>query len=405
MKVGAGGHLCFDQIKYLAAGFCLVAGVGLCLSRAEAANVTIVVKSSERLEFDDNISRSIDSAGNVYSSLSTVSTDFNWRTPRLELSASSSTSFRKSAGPGKTDNLNSFDPNLSLGLVKRGLTSQFSLSTSIRVQNTTFSELEDTDITDQDADRLTFSLNSGWTYNINSRNTFTLSGGLTVVDFTTSSAALSPFINLSTQAQWVHNLTRLTSVNGTLGWSLFKSDNVQNTQTSTFSASGGLSTQLSPRLSFDAGGGVNLTTTEQDQIVLGVNLGRTSITTLGLQANLAMNYVLRSTQFSLSLQQGLEPSAEGRLNQRTSLGFNANRRINQHTTVALSSRISRRVAQDDSSSNVTNQFSIDPILTYQLARDWNASIGYNFTYRDSDDGSAQSNKVFVNLSRNMTIDP
>ncbi len=405
MKAGAGSPLCFYRAKYLVAGLCLVAGLGLSLVPARAANVTIIVKTAERLEFDDNITRSVSSSGNVYSALSTISADFAWKMPRLELSASTGTSFRKSAGPGKSDNLNSFDPNLSLGLIKRGLTSTFSVSSSFKVQNSTFSELDDTDVTNQKTDRLTLSLNSGWTYNINSTNTFTLSGGLTVVDFTKSSPNLSPFINLSTQAQWTRNLTNLTSVNGTLGVSFFKADNLEKRQSTTFSTSAGLSTRLSPRLSVNASAGVNLIKTDQNQVVLGVVVGKTSSTTLGFQTDLGANYVLRNTQLSLFVLQALDPSADGQLNQSSSMGFSISQKINRRSTLSFSTQVSRRRSASDTSSEVSDQFSIKPNYTYQLARDWAASIGYDFTYRKNDDGTASSNKLFVSLSKNTTIDP
>jgi len=405
MKAGAGCHYNFNRVIYLVAGFYLGAGIGYLPSFAEAANVTIIVKTSERLEFDDNITRSVNSAGNVYSSLSTINADIAWRMPRLELTASSGTSIRKNAGPGKTDNLNSIDPNLTLGLVKRGITSQFSLSTSFRAQNSSFSELEDTDITNQNTDRLTFDLNSGWTYNINATNTFSLTGGLTVVEFTKSNTALTPFIDFSTQARWVRNLTNLTSVNGTLGWRYFKADNVQKRQSNTFSVSTGVSTRLTPRLSINADAGLDLTKTDQNQIVLGVKLGRPSDLVLGFQTNLAVDYTLRNTQISFTAQQGLEPSAEGRLNQRSSLGFGISHQVNERSSLAWSTSFSRREAASDTSSDVTNFFSVSPTYTYKLARDWNALLGYNFTYRKSDSGTAVSNKIFVSLSKSTTIDP
>jgi len=405
MKAGAGSPLCFNRAKYLVAGLCLVAGFGLGLTSAQAANVTIVVKTAESLEFDDNITRSVSSSGNVYSSLSTISADFAWKMPRLELSASTGTSFRKSAGPGKSDNLNSFDPNLSLGLVKRGLTSTISLSSSFKMQNSTFSELEDTDVTNQKTDRLTLSLNSGWTYNINSNNAFSLSGGLTVVDFTKSSPSLSPFINLNTQAQWTRNLTNLTSVNGTLGVSFFKADNIEQRQSTTFSTSVGLSTRLSPRLSVNSNAGVNLIKTNENLVVLGAVVGKTSDTSLGFKTDMGVTYALRSIQLSLTAQQALDPSASGQLNQRSSLGFSINKTINRRSSLSLSTQASRRKSASDSSSEITDQFSFNPRYTYKLARDWQASIGYDFTYRKNDTGTAQSNKLFVSLSKDTTIDP
>jgi hypothetical protein len=405
MKVGAGSPLCFNRAKYLVAGLCLAAGLGLNFVSAQAANVTIIVKTSERLEFDDNITRSVNSSGNVYSSVSTINTDFAWKMPRLELSAGTGTSFRKSTGPGKTNDLNSFDPNLSLGLVKRGLTSRFSLSSSFRVQNSTFSELDDTDITDQNTDRLTLKLNSDWAYNINSTNTFTLSGGITVVDFTKSNASLTPFIDLNAQAQWTRTLTNLTSVNANLGLSFFKADNLEERQSTTFSASADLSTRLSPRLSINVGGGVNLIKTDENRIVAGIVAGKTSDTTLGFQTNLGATYALRDIQLSLTAQQALDPSADGQLNQRSSLGFSISQKINRRSTLSLSTQVSRREAASDSSSEVSDQFSINPKYSYKLARDWEASIGYDFTYRKNDDGTAQANRLFVSLSKNTTLDP
>ncbi len=406
MKAGAGCPLCFNRAKYLvAAGLCLVIGLELSLTPAQAANVTIIVKTAERLEFDDNITRSVSSSGNVYSSLSTISADFAWKMPRLELSASTGTSYRKSAGPGKTDNLNSFDPNLSLGLVKRGITSTFSLSSSFKVQNSTFSELDDTDVTNQKTDRLTLNLNSGWAYNINSTNTFTLSGGITVVDFTNSSPNLTPFIDLNAQAQWIRNLTNLTSINGNLGVSFFSADNIEKRQSTTFSTSAGLSTRLSPRLSLDASSGINLIQTDENLVVLGAVVGKTSDTSLGFQTNLSLVYALRNTQMSLIVQQSLSPSADGQLNQRSSLGVSISRQINRRSSLSMSTQISRRKSASDSSSEISDQFSFRPTYSYKLARDWQASIGYDFNYRKNDAGTASSNKLFISLSKNTTIDP
>lgn len=405
MKAGAGCHLSFDQVKFLVAGLCLLAGAGFFSASAQAANVTIVLKTSERLEYDDNITRSFNSPGSVYGSLSTVSSDFGWQTPRLGITANLKSDFRRFAGPGKTDNLNSFNQNASLGLVKRGLTSQFSLASNFSRQNTAFSELDDTDITNQDTDRLTFSLNSGWTYSVNSRNSLTLSGSATRVDFTKSSTALSPFTNLGAQAQWTHNLSVLTSVNSSLGWSFFKADDLAARKSNTLSLSMGLSTRLSPRLSISAGGGGNLTQTKRNLVALGAIVGRTSDTTLGFQANVAMEYALRNTRLSASLQQSLQPSADGRLNLVSSLGFNISHDINQFSAFTLATSATRRKANGSSSSGSNNQFSVAPTYTYKLARDWNASIGYSFALRTESGLTAKSNKLFVQLSKNTTLDP
>ncbi len=396
-------HPRFAQVQYLLAGIGLAIGMGLYSGPSKAANVTIKAKVTERLEFDDNISRALNSPGEVYGSSTGLATDFNWRTPRLEISGGAGAEFKKFTGPGKTDNLDSFNQNANLGLTKKSARSEFSIEGSFRSQNSSFSELDDTDITNQDTDRLTYSLISDLSYEINSRNTVNFSGEVTLVDFSKSSTSLTPFVNISAEAGWLHRLTNLTDLLTNIGWSRFSADNAQKTRSDTFSFSSGIAAKLTPRLSIGATVGVDIVNTDQNQI--GGGTTSSSQSNLGVQADIGVDYAIQNTQVSFSLSQGTQPSASGEVNQRTTAEFSIGHDINRRSNVGLTASVSRQESVSNSISSTRDLFSIEPKYSYQLAREWSASVAYLFVKRKTDTGSAQSNKLYFVVTRDLTIDP
>ena len=81
-------------------------------------------------------------------------------------------------------------------------------------------------------------------------------------------------------------------------------------------------------------------------------------------------------------------------------------RVNSRETFRVQASYSTQDTVSGSDGGTQTTFvSVAPTYTVSFTRYWTFSFGYQFRYRDDDDGSAMSNKVFGTLSREIALLP
>ncbi len=397
-----------NRLKADVAGVCacLVALYGL-TGPAYAADWSVTSTLSQRVEVDDNYTVSSKSPGHVVGSITRLATAIEAVAPTHSFNLGHSFDLYQYAGPGDSvvsDEFN-FD-DFSIGFSKQRKLTTYGLSGSFTREPASISEFEDTGFTTVDADRLTFRADASASHQINRQNSVSLNVSATSVNFTEDDDDLNPFFSANTSLSWSHQFNRRTSasVSGNIGYSEFEDD--RNTRSLVFSSTVGLSHRLTKRLSVSANLGVRMNKSNEDATLL---LPASDDTDTGFTGDVSLDYQRsKHSNLSLSWSQGLVPSADGDLRNRTSINLSIDHRINRKSSLAMSIRSSLQEPSSGSGSEWRKTLSISPSYSRQLSPYWNADLGYLFRYSDSGSGatgSASSNKVFISVSRQFVVVP
>lgn len=110
----------------------------------------------------------------------------------------------------------------------------------------------------------------------------------------------------------------------------------------------------------------------------------------------------RTTRVTLGLRQNATTDEDGQNVLNTNALAQLDRSLTRDTSVGLSvqgglTRVESDRDEDSERLNVTAR------VTRALTRDWNATAGYRYRFRDSeDDGEAESNAIFIGVARTFT---
>jgi hypothetical protein len=362
--------------------------VGVPTRFAGAADWSLKALISETATYNDNRGLVPISPGGTYGLRTALSLNAMAKTPTCQFSLNGHLDHPYHFGPGAeglTDRLH-FSTSESLKKQVSELTA-FTLSASQSSQSTSTTELTDSGEVNLNGTRHTRSFQAGVSHAINRRNSVSLSASLTRISFTGDTGDLVGSTSRSISGSWQHSLTKLTNVTTTVGYSRYSPDDPSISAKSTFSATAGLSSALTRRLSVSGSAGVRKTHVE----------GAPS--TLGWVGHASLNYKRKSTDFSLSASRATSPSSFGELQTSTSYSLKVDHAINRVSHVNLA------VTYSDFTSATRQRQLFVASATYgrQVTRNGRAELSYKFTQRHDDTGTATSNSVLLRLSRNLDI--
>ncbi len=366
-----------------------------------AENWSLNSTVSERFTYNDNIRQSSGRTSETYGARTSLLTDLGWQSPRVTANLKADFDLNRFVGPGGTSDLDTFGQFYKGSVQKRTSTLDVELSSSFRVQDTTFSEVEDTGILSQNKNnRLTLSVNGKTDYRVNRRLSFSLLSSISNVDFSVSSATLTPFLNVDVTGKMRRKLTNSSEAALSLGWSLFKADNLTNTTSYTYKANSSLTTKLSPRLTARALAGTSVIRTDRDA---SLGASASSSTAIGGLLELGLDYTLATMQFSFQATRGFEPSATGNIRQSDSVNAAVTKRINSRSNIAMNVSARRQASVSSGAGTGLKVFTFAPSYSYSLAREWRFDLGYTFRLQDSGGTQTSSNSVFLSLTRDLSL--
>ena len=369
---------------------------------AAAAEWTLAADVVQRIEVDSNFKLDDTSEGVLYGSTSTIDLRLAARTKRTRWNLAAGTRLSVFAGSGDDTGLDGADPRVNGGVFHQG--KRFTADATFRFSRTSvaFTQFggEDFDtITDENATRTRFDLRGGATFNLDPLNRLSLSASGTLERFSNEDGSdLEPNDSYGTTVSWEHDLTKRTSTDLSLELRRFTVDDAENFESLTLTTTGGLDTQLTPRLTFGFDAGFNVANIKRDPP------GRDD-TPVGFNGGLRLDGQLAAdTQFSLEANHGFEPSSLGELQTRSTVGLSIGHSINSRARLSLSASYSRQVSADNSNDTDNSQlFVLSPSYTIDLTPDWQVRTGYTFRLRDEDAGLATSNSFFVSINRSFDL--
>ena len=357
----------------------------------------------QEVEFDDNIEVDVDSPGNVFGSTSSVLLDITAEAPRYTLNFGGNLEYREFVGPGSPTEVDPLSERVDGDLEIRRPTYILALSALYARRGTTFTDnIEDFDelgVVTVNADRMTYSVGSSVSVNIDRTNSLSVTGAFRSVDFDVSADALDPFIDIDLSASWQANLTGRTSA--TLGGSvsLFDADNAEESESQTVSMTAGVTTSITPRLSASGSAGLNVIRSSE----IGVG-GEIITTSVGPLFSVGLQYAMGASEFSISASQSTSASALGDLQDRRSIRIGVNHQVNRREAFRINGSLTTQSAASSGDEGTTFA-SFSPTYSFTLSRYWTLEVGYQLRYLDTDTGSGLSNKVFGTLSREFVLLP
>ena len=250
-------------------------------------------------------------------------------------------------------------------------------------------------ISNEDATQNNLDLRGGVTFTIDPLNRLSLAASGNIVRFSNNATELEDATSLGTTVGWEHDLTQRTSTDLSFGIRTFEVDDDENTESLSFTTTGGINTQLTPRLTFGLDSGVTVTDIQRD------SPGRDE-TPIGFTGGLQLDYRLADTQFALVANQGFEPSSLGEVQTRSTVGLSIGHSINSRSQLSLSASYSRQVSADNSNDTARQLLALSPGYSIDLTPDWRAQMGYTLRLRD-DNGFATSNNFFLAISRTFDL--
>ena len=409
---------------------CNAAGIGLiAIAHAgtlNAAEWSLAADVEQRFEADSNFQLEEDSEGAVVGSTSSIGLRLTARMKRTVWNLNTGARLTAFGGGGDDTGLDRSDPRLSSGVVHRGkrytASAAFSyLRTSqafaqfglgplpegserlpggvVLLPDGTLSPLEEfATISDEDATLNRYNARGGLTYSIDPRNRVSASASSSLTRFSEETIELVDTTSYGATVAWQRDLTRRTETELSLGLQHFTADDVVNTETLAFTATGGFSTELTPRLTLGIYAGGTL-------IDFGQDPPGSDDLSADFAGGLRVNWAVPDTRFSLSVRHSVEPSSLGELQSRTTLGLSAGHSINERSDLSLMSSFSRQVSAggDVGLDEDRHLFVLGPTYGLDLTSRWRLSMGYRFRLADQDDGLATSHNVFLGVSRSFDL--
>jgi hypothetical protein len=393
---------------------------------AVAADWTLAADLEQRFEADSNFRLERDSEGAVVGSTSSVGLRLGARTKRTEWNLKPGARVSAFAGEGDDSGLNRSDPRVSGGVIHRGKRftanaafnfvrtsvafAQFGLAPLpegsvvlpggvVLLPDATLVPVDEFEtISREDATLNRLNVRGGLTLSLDPRNRISASASGARTRFSDDTVELVPTTTYGTTVRLEHDLTKRTETALSLGLRHFTADDVVNTESLAFTATGGFDTNLTPRLSFGLDAGVSLIDFRQDPPGSDDN----SVTFAG---GLRLDWALADTRFALSATQSVEPSSLGELQSRSTAGLAVSHSINRRSELSLVSSYSRQARTGGGVGPDTDRqlFVLGPTYKINLTPDWRLSIGYRFRLSDQEDGLATSNNVFIGLSRSFDL--
>ena len=376
----------------------LIACSTLAATEAEAAQWTVSGSVSGRTEIDTNKDLK-GSPSPIYGATARLGLQAAAITGTSRFGLQTGLSARVFGGSGDTEGLSGTHPDLRADYVYSGKYFDAGTNVSVQYEPVSFSQIDETGVTDGDALELRIGAGSFVSYALTPRDSVTAGANLSLVRFTEGTTSLRPTTTIGGNLGWSRALAEDTSWNLSLGARRFTAKEPRSEERMTFDLMTAMQHRFTPRFSANGGIGVTATETEGDGY------------SYGLAGNFSAAWrAAPDTSYSVSFNHGIEPSSIGELRSSTSFGVGMVHNINSWSDFGLSAAWSRRSAVGGESSGQpleedNDRFRLGSTINFDLARNLSLGLGYGLTIRTDGDSNALGNRVFMQLTRRFSIIP
>ena len=390
--------------------------LGALASNAIAADFSIKGNANETLEASDNYFLNNAPAGATYKSTTAGTLDFLAQTPTTSYLLDTNYSYYKYLGPGAADAggltwgtpaSTTFTINHATELAK------FNLGAAWTRADAATTQLTQSGIATIHGSTNTYNVNGGVNYDLGRIDSVSWTAQASTVSFTDPNS--TPYVDYTSTVSWNHTLSSTTSLNNSVNFDWFSEDDPAKSQRLFWSIMTGLKSQLSQRLTVNAGAGIDLVNSYQTGIAQATNPTGAFQPQVGAGAgwvaNVGLDYkLLKTTSLSLTAANSIIPTLGGALQQSYTFGLGLNHDINELSKLSFATsyaitNASNQFAQAAAASGggSSDFFSASVNYEYRLTREWRTNLSYTYRQRNDETGIARSSTVLLAVSRDFTV--
>lgn len=304
-------------------------------------------------------------------------------------------------GEGRPDSNTTqrIDPRFAVSGTYRGKTYTVSGTAGFDFQPTSFTQADDTGITDDETTQLTVSYATSLNLQLDELNSLIIGTSAQVIDFTDDVEGLNATRTFGASLAWNGQISETTSVALSGGFRQFLSD-ANGNDSQTFDISAGLSHRRTSRHSFNLGLGASaVRSTNSDQTSTEDN-----DFDLNMSGNFGFTYSANDAlRAGLTLSQGVDPSSTGELQGFTRIGGTLRYQLDSTQSLNLGANYTRRTPISGDGETFQT-FTLAPGYSLQLAPDVSLSTGYSFVIQSDDaDGFASGHRISLQLSKGFDL--
>jgi hypothetical protein len=406
----------------------VVACLGLAPGPALAWDWSLRSTLSQSFELNDNQFLRNMLAGGTLGSYTTVSANAVALTPTSRLTIDSDVGYRKYWGPG-TEGVSQTESDW-VGIAAHYVTwgklhdDQEFLDGSFRRSSTVVAVLGDLGLlTNVHGDLDRTSMRGGFQRSLSALDTISFSVGSTLTTYDPSNGG-TQFTDTTATGSWRHRVDPLTTISLTSQVEWLNYDTQPAANLFLVRNTAGFETSLSQVLSYGASVGAVYSDSQIGTLkspVVPVSFQTPAFaggSSVGFIADAHAIYrILKNTTLNLTAGQTIAPSITGALTKRATIHAGVTQSINASSSIAVAGDFSRQTAL-----GATNDFLSGTVsYSYQLAREWNASLTYRYLRRTANAGNvlldpvtglptsstapASSNSLMVTVAKTTTIIP
>ncbi len=369
---------------------------------AVAGDWSINAVSTTELNIAENRALRDDSRGVSFAHIGDLAVNFDYAMPDGSFNISTDLKTTRFLGEAKEDGKNDYLPHIGVTWLKTSRVNTLTLSADYRIASVTVEDvilsgdpLEEPLFVPVDTVRHTTSAGLEWAHKIDRNNTLTFDNLITATKFNSSVGTDNTLV--ASTLSWERKLSRRTNGELNAGASWLALDDTAETNRLIYSLDGEVVTRLSKRLTATVGAGIDLTDT--------IRNGTDPESYLSGSFNLGLDYEMKNTKLGFVTDYGVVQGALGDFQNQLSSAVSITHKINDRSDISATARIV--LAEDELGGGLGTDYSFFFSPTYSLALtdEWTMKTGYRFIRKEAAGTAANSNTVFVSMTRNFVVLP
>lgn len=383
--------------------------LGALASNAVASDVNIKGNVNQSLTASDNYFLSQNPSGWTYKSYTSGTLDFLMRTPDTQYLLNTNYSYYNYYGPGAQDTSLRWGAPASARFTIDHTTvlDRYNLAVSWTRSDIVTTLLAQTGtagtVTSGRGFLNTYRANGGVTHDLSRIDTIRWQAAAS--SNSSDDPNFTSYVDVNSSIAWIRQLNHTTTLTSSLNFDWFNQDDPAQSQRLLWDLSGRLTTQVTHRLTVNGHVGMLFVNSYQNNpgAVAGVAPGFGFVPFQPLTGaghsvvwDAGFSYrLLKATTVSMTFADVIIPVITGQLQKSESMSLSASHQINNRSRLAFFASVSRTASTTASESQF---FSAGAIYSYQLARDWNATLSYTYRQREDPTGFVNGNTFLFGLN-------
>lgn len=346
---------------------------------------------------NDNLTLSSTSSEGVVGGVASPQVKLGHRSPTLDLNFTGRVDLN---GYGVNSSLSSIDERLTIGGTYTGERSKIAVGAEYN-RDTLFDNVEDNsgqNVDDVRVNKLSFS--PSWSFQASELDLIDLNASLLDQTYGASQDDLTDYQYYTGAARWLHMVSETDTLISGGSYGRYDPDDEISSGADIFNLQLGWLHQFSDNLQLQAVGGPSLTIGHGGG---SVGEGRPNGSNdLGYNADVALSYDLSDVaSLRATYARSTEPTGSGATRERDRIGLALSYRLSELVTANLTGRyIGNEVGSGDSEDDFKRYLSLEPQLTWRIARDTDFAVAYRFQRQEFRAGQdpAMSNAVYLTFT-------